>query len=419
MKKDLITLSLLVVAIKLLPITTPSSVAFSNSYLQRASGIEASYLNPANINDKPYGAEYTFLSLATGISNNFISLSPFLKGEGNDLTQKDKDAIYGHLFRSGTVNGHAQFIIFGMSLDKWSFSTSVNAHGYGRLDKRYLKIAFEGNELGVKYNLSKNTGFGALVYQDLTVGYGGVNINDYFPEQMGEMPQVLLGVSASYLLGGISYEVDKYLSELAMQYPENEIDQYAVLRESSIGNGFKMNVGLSSKIFDYDERHYITAGTSFDNLLGFLHWRDNKFTSFYYNGSFTNGQFDYTQDDFKYDGTTFHTSHFPITFRFGSKYVYQDFSFSADYEQNLWKHPAFSYGPEVSFGLEQVLFHRWPIQLGYRLPLLDYVPAYSFGTGYRFNTIEFGLSMKVDQSLHYKYIKGASLGMFTKIRYDW
>jgi len=406
-------------AITLLPTTTPSSVAFSNSYLQRASGIEASYWNPANINDKQYGAEYMFLSLSAGAGNNFLTLKPFLKGEGNDLENNDKNAIIGKLFRSGTVNGHAQLIIMGMSLDKWSFSTSSNVHGYGRIDKRYLKIALFGNDLGVKYDLSKNTGFGALGYEDLTVGYGGVSINDYFPDQMSDTPEILFGFSASYLFGGYMLELDKFVSKFAFQFnddgDQSTLDQVAVLRKSSIGHGFKMNVGVSSVLLNYSERHFLTTGISFDNLLGFIHWRNNDFSSIFYNGSFTS----FETDQFDYEGNSFYTTHFPITFRFGSKYVYKDLSLSADYEQNLWKHPAFSYDPEVSFGVEQVLFKRWPIQFGYRLPLLDYVPAYSFGTGYRFNTVEFGLSLKIDQSEHYRHIKGASIGMFTKIRYDW
>jgi len=421
MKKTFLAIILLSVVMTIFPVTTPLSVAFSNSTLQRASGIEASYNNPANIDDKIFGAEYMFLALSAGFNNNFLSLSPFLKGEGSMLYDDDKKAIIGKLYKSGTINGHLQLIIAGLSLDKWSFSTSVNAYGYGRLDKNYLKIAFEGNDYGAHYDFSKNTGMAALLYQDLTVGYGGVNINDYFPDQMENFPDVLVGVSASYLFGGMMYEVDKYLSNLSIAYPDNELDQYTVLRESIVGSGFKMNIGLSSKIVEYEDQHFISAGISFDNLLGFIHWKDNKFRSFFYNGNFDDDKFDWieTNENFEYERTGYYTSRFPIIFRFGSKYAYKDFSFSADFEQSLWKHPAFGYDPEVSFGVEQVFFGRWPIQLGYRLPINDVVAAYSAGTGYRFDVLEFGVSMQVDNSEHYRHMKGLSLGMFTKIRYDW
>jgi len=418
-QNTLLPLLILMVTLPCWSITTPASVAFANSYLQRATGIEASYLNPANINSKPMNKELQFLNFATGFSNNFASLEPMLYDDGHLLTQKEKNAFLKDITNSAMLNVHTQVILAGFSYNMWSFSTASNAYGYGRFHKDYFKLALNGNTEEVRYNFSKKTDFATLVYQDLTVGYGGVALSDFFPELMEGIPEILVGISGSFLFGGVMYDVDKYSSTLAIEYPGTTLNQYIVIRDSSIGSGLKMNLGLSSQVYNFDDDHYITAGTSFDNLLGFIYWRNVKLNSYLYNGDFNTKKFEYTEtnEDSDYSGNP-HTTQFPITFRLGSKYVYQATSVSLDYEQNLWKHPAFSYDPQVSLGFEQLLYQKWPIQLGYRLPIGDFVSAYSIGTGYRGSKVEFGLSLQFDKAPHIKYAKGMSFGLFTKIHYD-
>jgi len=441
-KRFLSLLCLLTFTPILLSITTAGGVAFSGSYMERATGIEALYLNPANIHKKTFGAEYMFLSLSSGINNNAFYADLILGEKGRLLSEKEKSDILDRMYKSAVASGHAHLILAGFSVDKWAVSTGINAFGYGRLDKDYLKIALQGNEYGKFYDFSANTGAAGMLYQDVTVGYGGETINKWFPEKMDNWPDIQVGISASYLIGATMYKIDEFLSEARAEllYREtNNMRQQVVLRNSDKGSGFKMNIGLASEVYSWDDDHYITTGMSFDNIFGFMKWHKHDYTGYNLDLEMTfekddNGEYvyndntgDYYNEDDdelnihpdEWSDTNTRTENFPITYRLGGKYVYKKMSASLDLEQNLWKHPAYSYSPEISLGFEYIFGNKWPVQLGYRVPFRDFLAAYSIGGGVRTSSFELGLAFSVVDSFNYRHMKGFSFGTYTKFSYDW
>jgi len=447
LQKSLCVLGILFFMRVLSATTVPSGVGFAGSYLERASGIEALQLNPANIDKKLLGAEYMFFSFAFGLSENFFATDLVLGEEGRLLSSKEKSDILDKMYKSAIARGNAQLLLAGFSYDRWAISTSLNAFGYGRLDKKLFEIALEGNEYGVRYNFSKNTGMAGVLYQDITVGYGGEVINGWVGEYIGKYinkgwfeeyigkylensPDILVGVSASYLLGTKMYEIDELRSEIATEAlinTDEEFTQAAVVRESEKGIGFKMNLGFSSQVYTIQEDHYVTAGMSFDNLFGFIQWNRNKYHNIRYDVLISNNKYEFTHVETDVDDAyadpvwvdETHTSFFPITYRLGGKYVYKNMSGSLDFEQNFWKHAAFSHTPEISLGYEYIIGKRWPVHIGYRVPCWDFLAAYSFGAAYKSPFFEIGFGLSVEDSMNYRFMKGMSFATYTKYRFDW
>jgi len=403
--------------------TVPSGVGLAGSYLERVSGIEALNLNPANIDKKPIDAEYAILSWSLGISNNAFYAGLILGEEGRLLSKKEKKDILDRMYLSAIAKGNAQLLLAGFSVDKWAVSTSINAFGYGRLDKKFFKIILEGNDYGVKYDFSDKTSFAGLLYQDITLGYGGEVINGWFGDYLQYWPDILVGISASYLIGTKMLETDKLQSELlaqALSYDSTEMTQAVVVRQSDKGQGFKSNIGLSSQVYTWDDNHYITAGMSFDNLFSFIKWGKNKYLPYQYDILIDNFEMTTVDtDSLVWTEGRSHTTHFPVTHRMGTKYVYKKMSASFDIEQNFTRHPAFSHTPEMSLGYEYIFGQRWPVQLGYRVPFREFLAAYSLGAAYKSPYFEFGFALSIEDSINYKNTKGLSIASYTKYRFDW
>jgi len=428
-KKTLLGLYLLILLIPLSATTIPSGVGLAGSYLERASGIDALTLNPANIDKKAVSAEYEFFSFHSGFSENFFYAGLILGEEGRLLSPKEKRNLLNKMYKSAIARGNAHLLLAGFSFDKLAVSTSINAFGYSRFDKKVLQIILEGNEYGVHYDFSSRTGLAGILYQDITLGYGGEVINGWFGDYLQDLPDIQIGASASYLIGAKMFETDRLHSELIIEKlmdEDTKMTQSLMVRESEKGQGFKTNIGLSSQVYTWQDDHYVTAGMSFDNLFGFMEWGRNKNHEMLYElVIYDKFSFDYieTEHDSVYTEPEWenkaHTSRFPITYRFGSKYVYKDLSASFDFEQNLWKHTAFSHTPEISLGLEYIFWDRMPVQIGYRLPCWDFLDAFAFGTAYRSPYFEIGFAVSVEDSMNYKNMKGASFATYSKYRFDW
>jgi len=431
-KKCCISICIIIYILSLSATSVPAGFALAGSYLERATGIDALHLNPAKINEKVTTAEYSFFSFAGGLSVNFFHAGILLGPEGRMMGDREKNEILDDIYLSAIAKGNAQLLIAGFSVDKYAISTSMNAFGYSRLDKKYATLILQGNEYGTHYNFSNNTGMSGMLYQDMTVGYGGEVINGWFGEYMADLPDVYVGISASYLIGAKMAETDKVKSELLTTVLMNstlEMTQSAVVRESERGKGFKMNIGFSSQVYTWDDEQYVTAGTSFDNLFGFIDWKKNKYYSKVYDIHLKNHEYtfemdnadDYlTESDFE-EWTTngIHTTHFPVTHRMAGKYVYKTLSASLDIEQNLTRHNAFSHTPEISLGFQNVFGKKWPVQLGYRVPFREFLAAYAFGAAYCSPFYEIGFALSVENSFNYKNMKGASFAIYNKYRFNW
>jgi hypothetical protein len=402
---------------------TPSSLPFSNSYLQRSSGIEALYWNPANINNIPTRHELLFLPLGFRLENNIISLDLYNRTTGQFMDDDIKHEMLGSLNGFLMVGMNMNLINFGYMYDKWAFSMGTNMAARSNIDEQYIELMLFGNEMDREYVFTTaNNNFAMLAYQDITFGYGGFVINTIHPDFFRNVPDINIGISVSALAGLATAESIDFIGTLWASDVEGfNMLQDVNMRYGVLGYGCKLAIGLSSVVYEFDEEHTLSAGLSFDNILGSIKWLENLEEHHYTvraDNVFMNKlEYDLIQDSQSTKSIDSFRSYLPLVFRFGTLYSYQDFTFSVDYAQNFGKNHAYYYDPEFSFGIEYLVGKWLPIQFGVRLPNGELLSAYSFGLGLRYDRFECGFGYQSIGSFFGDKTKGLSLSTQMKFRF--
>ena len=419
MKRYMIILVLCLVAPALLYSATASSLPFSNSFLQRSSGIEAVYWNPANIRRIPKQNELMFIPIAITLENNVVSPN-LMSGQFLDssMTREILDKVNDKFVLGVNLNK----ITFGYATRGWVLSSATNVVARGNIDKHYLEVLLSGNVYGEDYVFHiENNNFGVIAYQDLTFGYGGYPLNSLFPELMKELPIIYVGGSVSLLAGIASAEIFRSHGLFSASDDGMVLYKDIAFRHGSVGTGFKMSLGFSSEVYEIGENHNVSVGLALNNIFGRISW-SNDLEEVHYiieteeedvrqldKDFFTEHQENYSIDSF--------VSRLPFNLRMGTLYRYNDFSFSLDYSQNFGSNYAYFYSPEVSMGMEYAINGWLPVQFGMRLPGRNLLMAYSLGIGLRFDRFECGLGYKSIGSFFGDNAKGMALSTQMKFRF--
>jgi len=419
---------ILAMSTTLLHSVTPSALPFSNSYLQRSTGVEALYWNPARLNIIPTQRELMILPFAASIENNVISLNLYNEIVTDKTEESMKRDIMKNMDNELRLRGNASVIVGGFVNNNWGVATATNVIAHGNLDKRYVDLLLYGNyddkyfgpDSRLDFNHSNNN-FSVMAYQDFTVGYGG-----YMLDIQG-LPPIYFGASLSFLLGFASMETRDFAGSYEVSDDLLFLDQRIIHRSATSGTGFKLAFGLSADIIEIDENQKFTVGMSFDNVLGNITWdggaeetimtiRDelviekNKPLISYLD----EGLFDQTDETYSIAS---YSTKLPFIFRFGTAYINNDFSVSLDYAQHFGGHEAVHNNPKISLGLEQVVFDWMPLQFGVRLPSGELPASFSYGIGYRTERFECGIGYKSIGTLLGNSSKGVAFSYTMKFRF--
>ena len=469
MKRYIILILLTVFTALLFSNSTGSSTAFSGSFLQRVSGSEALYWNPANINrlqrtgfySLPYVSpspthprsffterlnhELLILPYSISLENNALSLDLYNSFAGELINDSHRRKISKSIDKSLFTSFNLNTIFIGYTYKNYAFSTAINAVGKGHVDKEFVDILLYGNkittlddEVRLDHTFDKeHNKFGALAYQDYSLGYGGYRLNDLYPAYLDEYPSIYGGISMSYLAGYSHIETIDFKGELSSHEEEGlYLDQQIVVREALkrpeggdnmpsvgvFGSGFKMSIGFSSDVIEIATDHYMSFGLAFDNMFGFLKWNKETRKTYYSVLIDTVHIKDLEEDliiDKEYsEDISSYTTKLPFVTRFGVKYTYTDLVASLDYAQNHGNEKIYINDPEISLGLEYPAYYSWlPARIGFRLPIGDYQAAYSFGLGLHFKNFETGFGYQSTGAFFTSKAKGFELGAYMRVRY--
>jgi hypothetical protein len=428
MKKYLLIYIFIAIVCNAFSSVSQSSLPFSNSYLQRSSGVEALYWNPANINNKVRNNEIVVSPFSFALENNAFTLSLYNKATGSYLTDAWKNEFLGEMDKRLSLGMQVSFFTLGYSHKNWAISTSTKATTNTKIDRQYLDLIFFGNsqeklKTGEAYIFDhSNNDFGLLAYQDFTIGYGGYYINALLPDAWENIPDIYVGASMSYLLGLLTADMTHFHGVFVASEKSVNLDQEAVIRTASMGNGFKMSLGVSSNVYRNDAGHVVDLGISFDNILGNIKWNKNLSESHYF-AVVDSVIFDDLKNDVFSDST--YTNKFigsfdtklPFVFRVGSKYTYKQYSLSLDYAKNSSANRAFYSDHEISMGIEYCPVVWLPLRFGYRAPIGDIQSLVSLGCGIRTQNFEYGLGIQSPGSFFTTDTKGMGVAMQMKFRY--
>ena len=400
---------------------TPSSLPFSNSYLQRSSGVEAIYWNPANIGMTIAKNEILLMPFTAKADNNSISLNLYNRINGKFLDEDKKKSILSSINNNLSMGLSFNMILAGYSTQDWAISTAINMLGRGRIDKTYLEILLNGNEYNREYLFnSENNNFAILGYQDFSIAYGGIVLNDIPVLRDYDLPLINMGIGFSSLLGIYNAEMYRFNGKLSASDSGINLDQIATVRSGTLGYGYKLSWGISSSVIDFEE-HIISVGLSFDNVLGKITW-NSQTEETHYIAKIDSLYFNRLDDDiFKEEQITEKISSYstdlPLNMKFGTKYSYEDLTVSFDLAKNFGSHKAYFFDPEIAFGFEYLAGQYFPLQIGYRIPYGNRPSLYSIGLGLRFKYFEWGLGYQSVGALFTEKTKGVAVSGQVKIRF--
>jgi len=428
----------LFICTQILAIDTASSIPFSNSYLQRASGIEALYWNPANINKFPAHNELMipfYPSFSFSAENKGITLGVYnqlmVDFLDENLKRKLTDAIDDYF----VFDGNSRSILMGFSHGNLAYSSAINLITHARADKQFIEMAFHGNVYEKEYDFThEKNDFMLLAYKDLTAGYGGFNLNQYLPVEFDYIPNIDLGVSASILFGLSAMEMVSFKGNLSTNDIDGVVlDQYTDIKMAGLidnkneihgkglGAGFKAAFGLSVDAYEFDETHYIKAGLTIDNIGAQIRWKGNTTNTRYYiisdsvHVATTDKEY-YIQDKETWNIEDF-TTRIPLNLKIGTLYRWNEVTASLDYSQYFGSTKAFNYDPSISLGLEYLLYENFPLQIGFRLPIGDLHATNSLGFGYRHRNFEIGFAMQAIGAFWSYNTEGVAFATQMKIRF--
>jgi len=409
-------------------VKTPSSLPFANSYLQRSSGAESLYWNPALISNVNTSGEWMSMPYVIEIENNMISVDLYNRFfRGRHFNYEEITAIKNEILDAigdrFNMKVNLKIILVGMSFGNYAYSTSTNVLFKSSLHSDFIELAFVSNDEFRIYDFGDDhNDFILLGYQDFTFGYGGYNVNQLFPENMDFMPNITVGAGLSYLRGIYTDRLSEFDGVFRTSNEDGVVLYQSVKRISGErGNGIKASLGISVDAFQFDENHYITTGMSLDNIGASIRWTYalNEHENTVRIDSLHVNKLDkdiYTESNGKTELKAF-TTKLPLNLKIGALYKFNELSASIDYAQNFGSGVAISFSPEISFGIEYILGDYFPIQIGHRLPIDDIEMANSIGLGLRLNRYEFGAAYQSIGSFHSYSNTGFAIGSYMKFRF--
>ncbi len=416
--KYTIILILVLISVSLNTLTTPSSLAFSDSYLMRSSGIESIYWNPARIGENLLGNEMTFFATVFGMSNNGISGNTYNQVNGKYLSDADKHDLIKDLKGHLDFEVNTKTILFAYTKRNFGMSIGSNAAIRGKLSEDYLNLIFFGNEYDRSYNFNEaNCNLYFLSFVDFTLGFGNYSLFDVFPSlAQSSIPEIKYGFNVSLLAGSVTAETSKFEGIFKCSDAGMELNQNVNLDYGVAGLGGRAAFGLSSEVYKN-----LYAGLTVDNILGMINWfgqtkRQNYhvFADSIYISQL--GDKFYTSENSKEDIDAF-TTNIPMELRLGLLYKYKDLSWSIDAKQASESSALTSKYARLSTGVEYQGFGIFPIRMGIALKTKETPLAVSYGLGFNTKRWESGMGVQLTDAFLPINTKGLAFSLFSKLRF--
>ncbi len=395
MKKTLLLSLILLISSIGFSYETPASMMYANSYLQRGTGANSIYWNPANLKlNRDYTWDFVTLDFNINLYNNSISLETYDRINGKFLEEKDKNDLLDDIPNSINISGNYSGVLFATSFKDFGFSSAIHAFGTGKVTEKYFQLLLFGNEYNKEYHFTEaNTGFEALAFSDFTIAYQGETLEEYLTfMQHYKIPEINVGFAMSFLAGLGHGKMRDFDGTFIANNDGLKIDQTIVLRNGLGGYGFKGLIGFSSQINDN-----LSLGLTFDNLLGFINWTgkteetvikawaDSVYVSELEEDIFNNSDSTYTIGSYE---TTF-----PVEMHLGGLYQFNEkFSLSLDYLQGFGNSIMTTTAPKISFSPEYYVARIFPIRMGFAFGYDDHPYMTTWGLGLHPKWAEFDLS---------------------------
>jgi len=409
-----ICLLIAVVALSLYATPSAKSLFYADSYMLRATGVEANYWNPARLSaDGPRDIWMPLLNSGIQVSNNALDLDTYNYFMSRDtLNVDDKERILKDVDGSLSFGVNSNISLFGITMDNTAFSASAHIYGKGKLSEDFLRLALYGNTED-EYTFHKGSNnASAISYLDFTYGIGNIRI-PFLPENW---PQIKAGASASLLTGAMSIDTQ----EFKIDYVSNSdvganLDSELLVRTGLIGAGFKGMLGFYSEVTPR-----LVAGLTVDNIAGFIKWGTDTKNYRYYATADSVFIIDLDDDIVDYEDIEEDTGSFssPLgtELRLAVLYKRRFFDVSADWVQGFSESAVSSKVGRLSLGASLMPLPVLPISLGISLPNSNNPLKVSYGIGIKGGNNEFRLALQSFDSIIPGYkSKGISFGIATKI----
>lgn len=391
MKRILIFLAMLLLAAILFGMPTGKSVFFADSYMLRASGVEANYWNPAALAESKY-IDLWLPGLNSGAfaANNAFDLDTYNYIVGRDtLNLRDKEMILGKMDNSFRGRFSASLSAFGITMGNTAISSSIHYYGKASLSKRLLEVALYGNQESEYHFNKSDTYVSGIAYNDITYGMGGYKI-PYLPEGF---PEIKTGVSFSILTGIYNVQTRYYEGSFSSDvYSGINLNQEAIIRKGAGGFGFKAMVGVQSDITPK-----LKAGITLDNIFGRINWNLMKEDVRY--KITADSIYIYNLEDDFYETVESsskigaYDTHFAPEMRMAVLYKLPYVDVSADWLQAFRESSVTDATGSLSLGLSAAPHPALPLSLGLSFgnSSRPYSISYGFGLKSKTNEIGFGI----------------------------
>ncbi|MDD2597233.1 MAG: hypothetical protein PHO35_07700 [Candidatus Cloacimonetes bacterium] len=414
MKKIVFCLLLLTLSLSLFATPSAKSLFFTDSYMLRASGVEANYWNPALLNaNGPTDIWLPILNYGIQLTNNALDLDTYNFFVTRDtLDADDKERLLKNVDGSLAFGLDANVSLFGITMGNTALSAAAHVYGKGKLSEDFMRLALYGNtEDEYTFSRSSNNA-SAISYVDITYGIGDLKV-PFIPE---DWPQIKAGASASLLTGAFSMDT----REFNINFVNNSdvganLDSELLLRTGKIGAGFKGMFGLFSEITPW-----LDAGLTVDNIAGFIKWGVESKNHRFYATADSVFVTDLEEDLFDYDNfeedTDSYTTQLGTELRLATMYKHRFFNLSADFVQGFSESTVSSKVGRLSLGASLMPLPVLPISLGISLPNSKNPLKVSYGIGLKVMKADFNVAVQSFDSLIPGYnSKGISFGIATKI----
>lgn len=421
MKKILLSALILMSVILLTAISTASSVPFSNSYMQRSSGVSAIYWNPANLSNMQGNSELQFLPFVFQVSNNALSLQLYNDVVSSDsLSVEKRQEILEDMQGSMNYDMNFNMILFGWATKHFGLSVGSSFLMHGQIDEDYLRLVFFGNEYDQAYTFSKEDNFTqGIGIVDLSMAWGGYSLNSMIPVmKQPYIPEIKYGFTGSLLVGA-GGGVDQFNGVFKASDAGLQMNQDLTVKYGG-GFGFKGLFGVSADLYKSDEQ-FLTTGFTLDNLFGHfsnsISCEAQEYKIVADSVYMVNMDEDFfTQTDSTYDAESFETE-LPMRWSLGFLYKFFDISTSLDFSKYTKTSAFGSDQLDTAFGLEYEVFGHIPLRFGYMIANDSHPSITSYGLGLDWKHWETGLGFQFFDSILGMNSKGTSFAMQMKFRF--
>ncbi len=397
MKKLIIFAAIVCCFASLGALSTARSIFFADSYMLRASGIEANYWNPAKLSrSSPKEIWVPLSDFGIFVANNSMNLDTYNFVVSRDTLQTaDKERILRDMDGALRISGGGNMSLFGFSWGNQAISSSMNAYAKGAISEKFLRLALYGNLEDEYIFYESNNNASSIAFTDITYGMGDILI-PWIPE---DLPQVKAGFSASFLAGLYNVSTQDYEGYFTSDLDSGaSFHQQINARVGLGGFGFKSMLGVHSEITDYLE-----AGITLDNIFGMISWQmHNELFGFYatadsvYAANVDEDIVDY--DDFSEEIDSFSSSLAP-ELRMAVMYKHRYGSLSMDWVQGFRESSVTNATGRLSFGASVLPTPMIPLSLGVSLGSSRVPLKVSYGIGLRIKHTEFGMALQSFDSI--------------------